>query len=432
MVTRLPGWTVHVAGAVALAGYGLLARAASQPEARGWLGLALVIGWLAVAVAAWSAEDNSPRRRFMVVGWAILFRLVGLGTTPSWEDDYYRYLWDGYQTVTTGNPYAAPPLEFFGREDVAPAAVAAALDGINHPELPTIYGPGAQAGFAVAALVRPGNLLVLKLGLVLAELAGWWALGRRLGWRGWVLVWWCPLAVTEIAFVAHVDALGVASVAAAVGLAASERWRRAAVLAGGAVLVKAFGWVLAPFLVVRGGWRAGVMMGAVALAGYSVFLGQGSAAEWPAVQAMSARFEYNSTGYAVMAALVPEPASRRVALALALALAGVTWCRWVRSAGAPWEGAAAAALGWGFLFAPVMNPWYALWLLPLLAVRPTPWGIGVLLAVPLAYVRGWGSAGGATVDYTHAVWVRPTEVALVLVVIGVAAWWRRLETKPAT
>lgn len=438
------GWARLLGGGVlALAGYGGLAARAELAEARPWLAGALALGWVGLALAAWR-EVPGRAARWTVVGWAIGFRLVGLGTAPSWEDDYHRYLWDGYQTVTTGNPYAAVPADWFGREATTdlPPAVAAALDGVNHPEIPTIYGPAAQSVFAVAAWLAPGRLAVLKLLLVMVECLGCWSLRHVLSWRGWVLIWWCPLAVTEIAFAGHPEAIGVAALA--VALAAWSRGQAgvSALAVAVATATKPLGAVLAPFGVRQFGRRtAGIgLLGWVGC--YLPWWLQGSRAEWPALRAMAGNFEYNSTGYALLAALGGAEFARPAAAVATLAGAAGLWMHWRRRAGArPDRGGvvaqdhgltlmvpvAAAVLGWVLWWSPVVNPWYALWLLPLAAVAPRGWSIGVLLAVPLAYTHGWGDWGGAGVDYTHPVWTRPLEVGVVVATAAIAAALRRRE-----
>jgi len=42
-----------------------------------------------------------------------LFRAIGFFAFPVLEDDIYRYLWDGRQTVVNGNPYLQAPSDFF-------------------------------------------------------------------------------------------------------------------------------------------------------------------------------------------------------------------------------------------------------------------------------------------------------------------------------
>ncbi|WED65530.1 hypothetical protein PXH66_01535 [Synoicihabitans lomoniglobus] len=416
---RNPFLRVHVGGAVACAFYVWLATQADVGEARGGLALALVVGWLMTGWAAAATSESRSLRQAVVV-WALAFRLAGVGTEPTWEDDYHRYLWDGYQTLTTGNPYAEAPAHFFGRDDGMPVAVARQLDGINHPHLTTVYSPVPQAVFAAAAALAPGSFLVLKLLLLLIEAVGWWSLRRVLGWRGWVLAWWCPLAVTEFAFAGHPEAIGVATMAMALAMWQRGRAGRCGAWVALATATKPLGAVMAPFAVGRFGWAAIVGGVTVWAACYVPWWAQGTTAEWPALRFMAGYFEYNSTGYALLALVLPTKAAHMTAAALVVGFGGWTWVNWMRGDRGGWP-PYASILGVAFLCAPVMNPWYALWLLPIMTVRPTGWGIGVLLAVPLAYTHGWGDPGGAGTNYTHPAWTRPLEI---VVVLG-AMWWAR-------
>ena len=411
---RSSGWPVHVAGAMALAAYVVLAVKAEVPEARPWLGGGLIVGWVALAIVVWRKRDE-PGARMAVVVWALAFRAVGVVTEPSWEDDYHRYLWDGYTTLQTGNPYAEAPSAAFGRGDDLPPQIERALDGINHPDLPTIYGPVSQLVFAAAATIGAGSFIWLKVILVGLEILGWWSLRAGLGWRGWVLVWWCPLMVTEVAFAGHPEAIGVALTALALAAWKASRGGATALAVALATAVKPFGALLGPFVVARFGWRVALLgLTAWGLC-YLPWWWQGSWAEWPVVRLMSQTFEYNSTAYALLSLVSPTVA--RGAGLLVVGLTGIilAWRWWSvdRTALPP----VAPVLGVALLFSPVVNPWYALWLLPWLGLKSSGWGVGVLLAVPLAYTHGWGLAVGAGVDYTHPWWTRPLE----LVVVATAA-----------
>lgn len=425
MVSRGAGTVVHVAGAVSLAGYVLLASHAGDIEARPWLILASCLGWIALAVVAWSRRDTRSMW-WAVVGWALLFRLVGVWTQPTWEDDYHRYLWDGYQTITTGDPYAAAPADWFGEGagGEVPDAVIDALDQINFPHLPTVYGPVAQAGFAAAAWLGAGQLWILKLILIGFEMLGWLVLYRVVDRRVAVFLCWCPLAVTEIAFAGHVDALGVMALAVAAG--GWARGRAGTVVVGTALAIgtKVFGVVLLPFLVSRFGWRWGVLAVALVALCYAPFWWQGSLMGGEAFGAMASGFEYNSTGYALLAWVVPEHGVRLVAFLLFLAGAAGLWWTW-RQGDRAMAPPMAAVFGWLFWWSPVFNPWYALWLLPGWALRPSAWGVGVLLAVPLVYAHSWTESGGAVANYAHPWWTRPLEVGVVIVVVIASRWWPR-------
>ena len=64
---------------------------------------------------------------------ALILRLVSLIGEPLFEDDHFRYMWDGYQTATTNDPYTLAPDAFFD-EDV-PEAFEPILSFINYPDV---------------------------------------------------------------------------------------------------------------------------------------------------------------------------------------------------------------------------------------------------------------------------------------------------------
>src|SRR5690606_18146268 len=69
-----------------------------------------------------------------------------------------------------------------------------------------------------------------------------------------------------------------------------------------------------------------------------------------------------------------------------------------------------------FLVSPVVNPWYALWMLPFIAARPSAWGVASLAAVTLSYAHGsWLSDPGLP-PYHHPGWVRPVEIAAIVLI----------------
>jgi hypothetical protein len=67
-----------------------------------------------------------------------------------------------------------------------------------------------------------------------------------------------------------------------------------------------------------------------------------------------------------------------------------------------------------FLFAPVINPWYLLWLLPFICAYPSIWGLAALASVSLSYVHGLFLTDGLISPYHHPAWVRPAELVFIL------------------
>ena len=105
-----------------------------------------------------------------MLSFAVIFRAIGFFAFPVLEDDIYRYLWDGRQTIVNGNPYIQAPADFFDADNLTDR-FENILDGINYPYVATVYGPSSQWIFAAAYLISPGEVWPLQLILIIADLA---------------------------------------------------------------------------------------------------------------------------------------------------------------------------------------------------------------------------------------------------------------------
>ena len=106
----------------------------------------------------------------MTLGWiwlfAVLARATLIFTTPVFENDYYRYLWDGRVVAHGVNPYQYSPLD-------------PALDDLDVPyresigwsQFKTIYPPVSILTFGAIHLIKPDSLSALRIGLCLFDLA---------------------------------------------------------------------------------------------------------------------------------------------------------------------------------------------------------------------------------------------------------------------
>ena len=266
-----------------------------------------------------------------VLLFAVLFRIIGVFGFPILEDDFYRYLWDGWLTFTQGTPYNQAPAAFFSvdLED----KWSDVLDGINYPQLATVYGPTAQGVFALGYLVAPGEVWPLQLLAAVADI-GVVCLLKRMAPLRWVLLYaWSPLLIKEFAFTAHIDVVGVLFLVAALHLRWQQGQRRQAnaddiIHAGlistsvGTLLafacgIKVFALLAVPFLL-QSDWRGWIAFGVTAgLISLPFGIVQ---AWWPAgLQAMSGDWLFNAPLYYSTAALIstavtPNPIQPRQSL----------------------------------------------------------------------------------------------------------------------
>ena len=416
-------WPLDVAGTAGLlayAGLAVLTRAEGAMALRHYFGL-LGVAWLALLAAwAWRAEGRGLVRRIWF--WGVAFRLVGLWGQPVLEDDWARYLWDGRQFATVGTPYASAPLEHFADEQVPPE-FQRLLDQINHPDVPTIYGPVCQFVFLLSYGTAPAQLWPLKLALVLADLLTLGLLLRATR-PGYALLYaWCPLVIQETAFSAHPDALGIFFAVAALVAFQKQRWPWVAVclaLGGGA---RIYALLLAPFLLWPAPRRYWLLFAAALAALHAPFWWQGAGAN--GLSAFARHWEFNSFAFAVVAPLAGVGTAKVVCGLLFLAFASVCFWNWRERAGGPrppWP-RGDWLFGAFFLLSPVVNPWYLLWLVPFVARTPSAAGVTALAVVSLSYATGMNLGDPSLGAYAHPGWVRPAEFSAVLLA---ALWdWRR-------
>ncbi len=433
-------------------GYAALAWLARQPGEPDLRAFFLLVAWTGLPVFGLFLHFRKTGEPFPVgrlLFWAVGFRLCGLIGGPFYEDDFYRYLWDGYRFATAGTPYGAAPEEFFV-DPAVPAVLQGVLDGVNYPELPTIYAPVTQFVFLVAYWIKPASVAVLQAILIAVDLAAVALLVRLAPARNVLLYAWCPLVVKEIAFSAHPDGVGVCFLLGAIVLAgyrvggssrptrtgsddrprAAERNRRfwpAAALLGLAVATKTFAVVLAPLVLVRARPKHWALFVGTAAAVYLPFVVMGGT-DLLSLRVFARDWEFNSAVFALLKTVVAPPEARIVVGVIFAAF----WCWYCFRRARGREGGIPRG-DWLFgvllLLSPVINPWYLLWLLPFAVVFPSIWAWTASAAVLLSYVTGLNIPDYTLQPYEQPLWVRGLEFGLIGLALALdfsARRWREL------
>ena len=400
-------------------GYALLALLARQPGEPGLPQFYFLVAWAGLPVFAlyfYFLRHEAPFPLGRMILWAVVFRLCGLAGGPFFEDDFFRYLWDGYRFATAGTPYGVAPETFFVDPGV-PAAFQAVLDRINNPDLPTIYGPTTQLFFLAGYWVQPANVLVLQSMMILIDLATVGLLLRLAPARNVMLYAWCPLVVKEIAFTAHPEGIGVCLLMAAIVLARERHWRSTALCLGLAAGAKVFALLLAPLILLRARFTHWLLFAVTLAALYAPFaLGGGTDLE--SLWFFAREWEFNAAAYGLLNTLLMRGETIAV-LGLMFALFWIHHAVRLRRHGEPDIPRGDWIFGAFLLVSPVINPWYLLWLLPFAVIVPSVWAWTASVAVLLAYVTGLNLNDSELQAYQQPAWVRPLEFGLIL---GALAW----------
>jgi hypothetical protein len=391
------------------------------------LSLVATGGWL-LALRR-TARDAAPSRAGFgfVLAVALAARALLLLPAEPLSDDLYRYLWDGRVANAGINPFRYPPTA----PELEPLRDELLWPRINHPDIPTIYPPVAQALFAGLDRAAP-HPLGARAAAAAADLVAVLGLALLLRARGRspalaLVHGWCPLAVLETAGGGHVDALGVTLLVAAFVLL--ERAGRPSTLAGGgllgmSILVKPMGAFLAPALLRSRSGRSRLLLvggGLLSLIWLAPYLDAGPRL-FTGFLAYAERWHFNDSFYTLAVIVGIPPGAVRVGLAAVL-LAAAFWIPW------RWRDPLASAgcvLGSVLALSPTVHPWYALWRMPFVPFLPrsvAPAAITLLALLPMAYFTAWSRTQTGVWD--EPVWTRAALWIPVLGLLALAAFRSR-------
>lgn len=415
---------VHCAAAASACIYAVLAW---WPNNIGSLPLSLfycLIGFAALLLASvfWLSRSRilSP---WIVLIWAFVFRVIGMCGVPIYEDDYYRYLWDAYQFVNLGTPYGIAPAEYFGDQNI-PLHFQRILDGINYPDIATIYGPSLQYLFLVAYWIAPGEVWALQLLLSLADMA-LIILLLKIAASRWVLLYaWAPLAIKEIAFTAHPDGFGALLLVAAVISQTKGLYKSCVFFLAASIAAKVFALIAAPFILIRLPWSYRFCCAGLVFLLYLPFLIQGGS-DMAGLLVFVNEWQFNSSLYLLMRQIFTQGTSKVLLAAVFLTVYGFYFYSYYyqnafeqkdKSTNNNSQSIPRFDLIFGgfFLIAPVVNAWYLLWLLPFAVIHPSRWAWVFSLSVLLSYTTGLTWDSNSLAAFQIPLWVLIAEYGAVL------------------
>ena len=352
-----------------------------------------------LAIREFFSAPTFPRRVvFIGIALAALWHLQFLRMPPGPDDDIHRYVWDGRLQRLGYNPYVVVP-----SDPAVRGLHTAETRNLNNPDLPSPYPAGAQLFFRAVTAIRESTF-ALKVAFVVCEFAIIFVLLDVLRCTGQgahlVLVFaWNPLLAVEVAGSGHIDIVGalllVVSAAALV-----RRWRAtAAVALGLAIAVKFLPVVLLPLYWKRVHIRDAALAATVVGLLYVPFLTHGRIPTGSLGKYVQT-FRFNGPVFAALDRVAPPQVL--AGLAVLVGLATATWLR-SRAPELSKDQFAWSEFAWpmaaSLLCAPVVFPWYLLWLLPFLTSASTLliiiWTVSIFPTYVMWHLRALGQPWGA-------------------------------------
>jgi alpha-1,6-mannosyltransferase len=388
--------------------------------------LSLTVAGIAylLAVREFFSTPKFPKH-VVVIGLvlAALWHLQFLWVTPGPDDDIHRYVWDGRLQRLGYDPYLVVP------SDPAFSALhTSETRTLNNPDVPSPYPAGAELFFRAITAIHESTFalkvafVVCDFGIVLVLLD---ILRRSRQGMHWVLAFaWHPLLATEVAGSGHIDIVGVLLLL--VSFAALDRRYRAiaAVAFGLSIAVKLLPIVLLPLYWKRVRLRDGILATIVVGILYVPFLKGG----WIPIGSLGSyvqNFRFNDPLFATLERVAAPQLVAALAVVVGFLIAIAIRLR----SGSPSlsSGAFVWPMAGSLLCAPVVYPWYLLWMLPFLRSSSTVpiiiWTVSIIPAYVVWHLR---TVGGP--------WLVPGWVTLFeygsVATAGAIILWRRLTRPP--
>ncbi len=428
--------------------------------------LPLLIGVITYLSLVWWAalralhSEPTPRRlphKRAILFWAVMFRLIGFVTYPPMEDDFIRYLWDGYANAHLGGAYATTPADFYGLDTIK-EEMTLILDRVSYSDVHTVYGPICQLLFTLAHLISPGNIFALKFILLIFDLSALLILYKLLTHRALLLISWCPLMVFQFSVSAHVEMVGLTFLVSAIALSLSPKAlnphslnsqkrlsknsNRAhlfiSVCLAFAVTSKVTALLAVPYFITH--WKRCFCFLFTLIAIYIIgfYLCSGLPL---GLMAMAEHWQFNALLHDILQRFIDRDLAKSIVLALFILIYVLLYLRvkpWQQKEGNPEgnngtkegekkrEREIMGSLTWSYaafmLLSPVLNPWYWSWVCVVAAFTEEkwPWIISSILFISYGHglnLPAWPTALGL---YEIPAMVLYCEYLVIIAIIGFA------------
>jgi len=230
----------------------------------------LILIFLSYILCLWTflrIQIRSKKAMWLLMGFALLFRLTLLFAPPYQSEDVYRYIWDARVASQGINPYSYPPnapeLEKVRDDKVYPM--------INSKPYITAYPPISQILFRLCYEIFGDNVIAMKAVFsifeFLAMIVAWRLLILwRLNVQTILLMAWNPFFVFEFSHSGHSDSVMMFLILISIYLLSCGRKLWAALGYTGAVFAKLHPALCFPLFLRRTGWKP-MLAGCVAGSG---------------------------------------------------------------------------------------------------------------------------------------------------------------------
>lgn len=195
----------------------------------------------------------------LLIGFAVLFRLIFLFALPNLSQDYFRFIWDGRLVAEGWNPYQYIPDKLINLENFSIAQSKELVMGMGNLSAGHFsnYPPLNQLIFTIAGWISSssilGSVIIFRIIIILADL-GTLFFGRKLlkslGLPEHQIFWYIlnPFIIIEMTGNLHFESVMVFFLIWSLYLLHQRKWFWSAVIFGLSISVKLLPLLFLPLL----------------------------------------------------------------------------------------------------------------------------------------------------------------------------------------
>jgi alpha-1,6-mannosyltransferase len=205
---------------------------------------------------------------YILIGAAIMLRLVWLFAFPDLSDDYARFVWDGRLTVSGHNPFKYLPADIMKSGLTGFKSDTVVYKAMNSQTYYTCYPPLLQMIFAIAAWIFPnstiGDVIILRLFNMAADIGSIYLLIRLC--EKWkvdtkLTLWYAinPMVIAELTGNLHYEGVMIFFILLTVWFCERKRLWLAVICFTASVITKLIPLMLLPLFLFYWKGRKGVL-----------------------------------------------------------------------------------------------------------------------------------------------------------------------------
>ena len=391
--------------------FGLLYRHSTNNSSLNALNFLLImlLAWSFYSYAVFSKINFSIKQLIIA---ALSFRLIAILTDPLMEDDYFRYLWNGFQFVEFGQLRTLPPMDFFSHE--VPENMSLILSGVNNPHLPSIYSPLTEYIFALSYLIAPGKLFVIKLIYLLIEVLTILGVYKLFSSKELLLILWNPLIIFETYVNAHPDITAMCFLILAWSAFKQQNFLLLGVFIGLGFSSRFFLLLCLPLVLVSLRSLSGFLLSTSIV--YTPFLVLEKS--FGSLGTFINEWEFNSFVFGILRSITTYSTAKWICALLLLIFTLLFWLKFF-SQRAKMQGEDSNALNLDILFlglfllSAVFNPWYCIAFIPFIIINQRNFLLFIPLALSLSYIHGLNMPSAAMKAYEIPIGIQLAEYIII-------------------